>query len=226
MSKNSYYLMYRGWSDGDCFADEIYTEREAFHWLISNAVWQEKKEISIKGNPIILKRGQLSYAIRFMASAWGWHRSRVARYIEKLKKWQKIETNTETGQIIITLCNYNKYQDCKNIIKTRNETRARQERDKSETNNNTINTRINTININGDDCPEDVTPQTWQEFKELRKKKKAPVTNLVISRMRTQAQKANWSLEEAVQETVYRGWQSFNADWVEKKGMRNGYQGM
>ena len=64
--------------------------------------------------------------------------------------------------------------------------------------------------------PEGVSDSVWQEFKSLRKAKKAPITQRAIDSINSEAKKANWTLEKALEECVVRGWQAFKADWVVK----------
>jgi len=64
--------------------------------------------------------------------------------------------------------------------------------------------------------PVGVSDSVWQEFKSLRKAKKAPITQRAIDAITTEANKANWTLEKALEECVVRGWQAFKADWVVK----------
>jgi len=64
--------------------------------------------------------------------------------------------------------------------------------------------------------PEGVSDSVWQEFKSLRKAKKAPITQRAIDAITTEANKAGWTLEKALEECVVRGWQAFKADWVVK----------
>jgi len=66
--------------------------------------------------------------------------------------------------------------------------------------------------------PEGVSDSVWQEFKSLRKAKKAPITQRAIDALTNEANKAGWTLEKALEECVVRGWQAFKADWVAKKG--------
>jgi len=65
--------------------------------------------------------------------------------------------------------------------------------------------------------PEGVSDSVWQEFKSLRKAKKAPITQRAIDAITTEANKAGWTLEKALEECVVRGWQAFKADWVATK---------
>jgi hypothetical protein len=66
--------------------------------------------------------------------------------------------------------------------------------------------------------PEGVSDSVWQEFKSLRKAKKAPITQRAIDALTNEANNAGWTLEKALEECVVRGWQAFKADWVAKKG--------
>jgi hypothetical protein len=65
--------------------------------------------------------------------------------------------------------------------------------------------------------PEGVSDSVWQEFKSLRKAKKAPITQRAIDAITSEANKAGWTLEKALEECVVRGWQAFKADWVATK---------
>jgi hypothetical protein len=65
--------------------------------------------------------------------------------------------------------------------------------------------------------PSGVSDSVWQEFKTLRKAKKAPITQRAIDAITSEANKAGWTLEKALEECVVRGWQAFKADWVATK---------
>ena len=65
--------------------------------------------------------------------------------------------------------------------------------------------------------PIGVSDSVWQEFKTLRKAKKAPITQRAIDAITIEANKAGWTLEKALEECVVRGWQAFKADWVATK---------
>jgi len=65
--------------------------------------------------------------------------------------------------------------------------------------------------------PDGVSKEVWQEFAEHRKRKKARVSKLVITGIQREAEKAGWTLEQALSETVVRGWASFKAEWVAEK---------
>jgi hypothetical protein len=64
--------------------------------------------------------------------------------------------------------------------------------------------------------PEDVTAKVWDDFLAHRKAKRAPVSETVIAGMRREAGKAGWTLDAALAECVFRGWQAIKADWLKE----------
>ena len=108
MSEWGVFAVDRGIWDHDIFEDEPFTEREAWLWLISSAVWKPKR-VRVAHQPLMLERGQLAFSIRFMAEKWGWSKSRVHRFLARLQKEQMVVQKTGHDQTIITICNYDKY---------------------------------------------------------------------------------------------------------------------
>lgn len=75
--------------------------------------------------------------------------------------------------------------------------------------------------------PDCVSEGVWSDFQSLRKAKKSPLTPTALKRIEGEAAKAGWSLEDALAECAARGWQGFNAQWVQEakndnRGNRNG----
>lgn len=98
--------------DGDRF--------RAWFWLIAHACWKPTRVI-IKGEIIELGRGDMTFSQRFLAEKWGWSKSRVDRFMSDLRDHNMIETRSKNGatknhaagqgQAVITICNYDKYQN-------------------------------------------------------------------------------------------------------------------
>jgi hypothetical protein len=62
--------------------------------------------------------------------------------------------------------------------------------------------------------PEGVAEQTWTDWLQLRKSKKAPVTATVLAGAQREAEKAGLSLEAFLQVWCTRGSQGLQADWL------------
>lgn len=67
------------------------------------------------------------------------------------------------------------------------------------------------------DSPEGVSTSVWADFKKHRRAKKSPITDTAIEGIRREADKAGWTLENALAESCARGWTGFKAEWVDKQ---------
>src|SRR5437764_8385173 len=99
----------RGTLDHPFFKDERFTEREAWLWLIEQAVWQPLR-VRVHHKVYDLKRGQLVHAVRFLADRWKWSKSKVERFLDRLKAEGMIETLADRNATIITISKYDDYQ--------------------------------------------------------------------------------------------------------------------
>jgi hypothetical protein len=66
-------------------------------------------------------------------------------------------------------------------------------------------------------CPPDVSQQVWADWLQLRKTKKASVTETVVKGARNEAAKLGWDLERFLVEWCTRGSQGLKAEWVDDK---------
>lgn len=64
------------------------------------------------------------------------------------------------------------------------------------------------------DLLSEVAPQVVDDWKQLRKTKKAAVTRTVVEQIIVEAGKAGYTLERALSESCARGWTGFKAEWV------------
>ncbi|WP_216661167.1 hypothetical protein [Ralstonia sp. 3N] len=64
---------------------------------------------------------------------------------------------------------------------------------------------------------EGVDEETAVEFLALRAKKRAPLTPKAWEGIKDEAEKAGWSLQDAIAKCLARGWQGFEAAWVQSE---------
>ena len=150
----------------------------------------------------------------FERTADGWIHHRANKEIEKVgDKSQKASASAKAR--------WNKVGDA-NALQTQSEGNATQ---------NTEHTTQDTVHkkkATGVACPSDVDQQIWDDWKQLRKAKKAPVTETVVSSARKEASKANMSFSDFLSVWCARGSQGLQADWIKpdernltKTGQRN-----
>ncbi len=65
--------------------------------------------------------------------------------------------------------------------------------------------------------PDGVSSDVWDSFVAQRKASRAVITESVVKSIQREANKAGWTLEQALAECAARGWRGFKADWVIEK---------
>ena len=138
MSERGFFVVDRGIWGHPSFKNEPFTEREAWIWIVGFAAWREKK-VRVGRTTLNLKRGQLAFATRFLATKWTWSHSRVVRFLKRLKTETMVTLETTRDATLITVCKYDEYQFGENAAETQNETRSEtlttRSRNKEEENN-------------------------------------------------------------------------------------------
>jgi hypothetical protein len=123
MIKGGYILQPRIIQESDISVAPPYV-REIWNYLLREANYQE-----IKYNGHVVKRGQLfrSYEDIREGTKWfvGWRKctyneNHTKKAMKFLRETQRIVTTKELGGVLITICNYDYYQDWKNYERTTN----------------------------------------------------------------------------------------------------------
>ena len=137
MSEPGYIAVHRSIWDHDIFKAAPFSEREAWLWLVSSAVWKPSK-VRIGNSVVTLNRGELAFSERFLAGKWRWAKTTVRRFLLLLESEQMIARKVDHGMDRITICNYDRYQASWTGERTANGPQTDQERTKEEEDNNII----------------------------------------------------------------------------------------
>ena len=95
-------------------ASKPYSRFEAWVWLLEQAAFKPVRVRVSNGHShsaLTIKRGQLSHSLRYMATAWGWTVKSVRTFLARLESDTQIGTQKGTAQTLITICNYETYQN-------------------------------------------------------------------------------------------------------------------
>lgn len=100
----------------------IFQDAEKFKWWIDLLVMASHEEYRMlaQGSLILLKRGQLSVSLSFLASRWGRSKEKVLNFLRLLEEDNMIERKSDRKSTIITICNYDSYQDVSDQYPTAN----------------------------------------------------------------------------------------------------------
>lgn len=100
--------IYDNWIWND---DEEFDKRSAWIDLLL-MVNHEDKKVLIDGNLEMVKRGQRITSIRKLCTRWRWSRTKVNNFLKLLEKDNMIQLKIEPHKkTVITIVNYNFYQD-------------------------------------------------------------------------------------------------------------------
>jgi len=197
--------------------------REAAIWnfLYQNAFWEDG-ERNFNGHTFSLKRGQIVVSISFLAKGFGMTEKGVRVVIQKLIKLGMLGKQGASKGTILTICNYDKFQDSK---KTKGEQGGKRGASggRAEGDNKKELSKEGT-KVNNLYRPDNISDQTWEDFEDLRKRKRAPITKTAMKLIAKQADLAGYSIEDVLQECCARGWVSFKAEWINNNGKQNGKQ--
>lgn len=90
----------------DAFAEEPYSEREAWIWLVGSAAWKACRTRAGE-----LDRGEFTFSLRFLMEKWKWkNKDRVHRFMKRLQKRDMIRDTSRNGYLIYSINKYNDFQ--------------------------------------------------------------------------------------------------------------------
>lgn len=80
--------------------------------------------VRIRGVRIDLKRGQLAASSVFLADRWKWSRTKVASFLNELEKEQQIGQQKTNVTNVVTILNYDRYQDANSKLDSKLDSRS------------------------------------------------------------------------------------------------------
>lgn len=126
---------------------EPFDSRSALADLLLMANHSENK-IRFKNELIIVDRGQRVTSLRKLSERWNWSNTKVRNFLKLLESDGMIIMEKDSKKTVITLCNYNKYQDSepheKNTVETQEIHTENTEETDREHAKDTSNTREHT----------------------------------------------------------------------------------
>ncbi len=121
--------------------------------------------IRVRGNKVIVKRGQLGWSMLKLSQRWDWSRDKVKRFFDELESEGMIQQQTSRITSIITIINYDRYQN----IEQPN--RIISEASKKKTGTNNKNNKENNDNKRGEAFLPPKLSDVISFFDELESKK-------------------------------------------------------
>ena len=105
MNKDGYIQLPRCITDEEDYYKDRFTRTQAYIDLFFLAAWTERK-FFIRGNEVMVKRGQVATSEQNLAVRWRWSRNTVRKFLLELEKGGKIEQQRSRIIKVITLKYY------------------------------------------------------------------------------------------------------------------------
>jgi len=196
LSDLDFFPMAKGWisisrniQDNYLWKDsKVKSKFEAWIDMLFLAKYKESKML-IRGNVVIIGRGQLAYSQETLCERWKWSRIKVNSFLNMLEKEQQIVQQKSKLITLISITNYNQYQDLSTTDNTTDSTTdytskgttdstTTKQSNKGNKENNDNNLFTN-VNKETDFLKEIIWPFTsenfkknWQIWEDYRKEKK------------------------------------------------------
>lgn len=196
----------------------------AWCWMLSAACWRSRP-FEIKGRIVILQRGQFATSFRRLAAEWGWSVGAVQRFLTRLKTDTMIDTLTDTGQLIVTICNYDAYQAEPSEPIHEPEQKSIQQRYSSDTQKNKGNKGKKNkdnpqtpLSILCEVLPDDLA----RDFIDHRKLLRFPLGNRgargVVNSLIHIRDAGHIDPAQAIEQAFERGWRTVKLEWLLRQG--------
>jgi len=102
--------LHRSIFENELYFAEKFSRMQAFLDIVLLASYKPTKKI-LRGTIKNLERGQLMVTVRTLSERWQWSCSKVIDYLRKLENMQMISIERNKATNVITILNYEKYQD-------------------------------------------------------------------------------------------------------------------
>ena len=201
---NNYIKLFRKCTENFLFDEKPFDRWHAFEFLMIRASWKPKT-IIIKGQQVKLDAGQLIYSEATLAKCFGWSREKVRRFITLLESLEMITTKPTYLGTIITVTNWQKYQQNETADETT-------ESIENYTFIGSGHTADRTSNETADETTDETADETadeTQKKKEKKEKKEKNEKNIPIG-----AQNTDWfflNVSDELSESVNR-WLAYKAE--------------
>lgn len=203
--------LHRGWRDCDVFGDEPMTEREAWLWLIEKAAWKPCVRSNAKGERVKIERGQFHTSLRTLGAAWGWGKNKVARFMERLVDHDMAGTASGQSGLVVTILNYDKYQDERDGRDTETGTASGQPRDTQEEGKEVKEESKSRKRERTPDfeVPDWVPAEPWAAYCAMRKRKKATVDSYIADKQfkkLAEIRDDGWDIAKVMDKATLNNW--------------------
>lgn len=207
---------------------------KALAWIdiLLSASYADSK-VKIKTTLFDVKKGQWLVSQVTLQTRWKMSQNKVKRLLNLLKNDGMIDVETNALTSIITICNYNNYQDDERTDEQPNERAGEREAD-DQSNDIKRSKQIKKVNntnklpylgLDLSSWPALPDPEIFAAWCQVKKKNKGSISQSAMNTIGKEmhlAAKQGISVNECLAVAENSGWRGFEASWVINKRNQNG----
>lgn len=229
----------------DHFLFDFNEPDKALAWidLLLSASFEDCK-VHIKGRVINVSRGQFVVSQVTLQKRWGMSQNKVKRFLNLLENEGMVDVQTNDATTIITICNYDNYQEVQQQDertngradeRTTNEPRTTLKEDKeikkissneeiiTPTEKKPRSAKSKPAELDYSGWPSMPSDQVMQDWLAMRKAIKASVSQTVINTFGAELSLAvqhGFTVDQCLSQCITRNWRGFKFDWIQNAGVR------
>jgi hypothetical protein len=203
--------IHRQISDNPLWFSEKFTRGQA--WIDMLILANHKDSFFYKrGVKIEVKRGQLGRSEVELSDRWSWSRSKVRKFLNDLEKEQQIEQQKTNVTQLITIINYDKYQQKEQQTEQQKDSKRTAKEQQKDTYKN--DNKKETFNFKNELLNLGIEKQIVSDWLKVRAKKKASNTETSFNRIKKQIELSGLTANECIKKAVEKDWKGFEASWL------------
>ncbi|MEG1644022.1 MAG: hypothetical protein RR293_07765 [Bacteroidales bacterium] len=192
------------------YLSEPFTRMQA--WIDLLLLANHKKGFFyVRGNKIVIGRGQIGTSSRTLACRWQWSRGKVERFLKELEDSRQIKPQKNNVTTLISICNYEEYQSPEPQIEPLKSRRQTTDRPQTGLNKNDKNVKNDKNNIEGEnsETAKQFTPPSIEDVQSFISEKEYSVNAKSFISFYTSK---NWYIGE----NKMRDWKAAIVTWEER----------
>lgn len=221
----------------DHFIYDFSEPDKAMAWIdiLLSASYQESK-VKVKSTLFTVSKGQWLVSQVTLQKRWRMSQNKVKRLLKLLENDGMIRLNANDLTSVITICNYNDYQDDERPNEQphgrageRGSDEQANDIQRNKELKNKRNKDINNISdkLDFSEWPQQPDPEILKAWLAMRKRVKASCSQLAMNTIGNELGKAvqdGFSVDQCLRQAEASGWKGFKSSWVKPEEQRNGYQ--
>lgn len=224
MREKGWISVHRKITENWIWEEKPFSRGQAWIDLLLMVNHQDNKTL-MDGKLVVVKAGSRITSLRKLSERWGWSTWKVKNFLELLQSDEMITYKTNTKKTVINIVNYSSYQSDEKRKPNTDQTQTKQppntnqtptktnNNDNNENNENNGNKKQSVLSFISDFSKDDSELlDALLGFKEMREKKKAPLTPRAIKKNITELKKISNSRDEMINiidQSTMNSWSGF-----------------